>query len=362
MGDELVDDPRQQIINLVENSELFKVMTACEQAVNKRRQERLTAGNSGGNTVEADVLSEVSKLTGKPTTDFQNNPTEKFPKEHSNKIWEIIRQRINQEAKSRGEWAGIPMPVARHRLVLEPRYPFQHIADIDFSDDDDDSSERHGKRVIDLANVLLDFDARLKKRNKKCNLPGFSELVDGINDIVKKCNLRRPRLINCWRHAKYNGWVEIWEQPDGKRYADIRYNINRGIAMAMSTLGCVQDAFTQDIEQRAHEKLKELLKPHQYAQYFSCGMFLERSRKSGVTYLFRKLRPTIALKAFHDRDDMKILACLCMHPIGYYEKTWCGALCPTDDVIAHLMLMRGDEHHFWRKSNHHSPLDPEAGM
>lgn len=39
---------------------------------------------------------------------------------------------------------------------------------------------------------------------------------------------------------------------------------------------------------------------------------------------------------------MRIVACLCMHPIGYYADSWAGALCPTDDVITHLLLMRSE--------------------
>jgi hypothetical protein len=35
---------------------------------------------------------------------------------------------------------------------------------------------------------------------------------------------------------------------------------------------------------------------------------------------------------------------------------------PTDDVIAHLMLMRGDEHMFWRRCNQHQPWTKEAGV
>lgn len=35
---------------------------------------------------------------------------------------------------------------------------------------------------------------------------------------------------------------------------------------------------------------------------------------------------------------------------------------PTDDVIAHLTLMRGDEPMFWRRANQHGPDRPEAGL
>lgn len=39
-----------------------------------------------------------------------------------------------------------------------------------------------------------------------------------------------------------------------------------------------------------------------------------------------------------------------------------GAMCPTDDVIAHLSLMRGDEKMFWRRCNQHPAYRPEAGL
>jgi hypothetical protein len=58
----------------------------------------------------------------------------------------------------------------------------------------------------------------------------------------------------------------------------------------------------------------------------------------------------------------RILAVLCMHPIGHFQETFSGAMCPTDDVIAHLMLMRADEHHFWKKSNIHPSWSTNAGL
>lgn len=32
---------------------------------------------------------------------------------------------------------------------------------------------------------------------------------------------------------------------------------------------------------------------------------------------------------------------------------------PTDDIIAHLIMMRGDERSYWSKANQHAP---EAGL
>ena len=61
-------------------------------------------------------------------------------------------------------------------------------------------------------------------------------------------------------------------------------------------------------------------------------------------------------------DDTNILCAMCLHPIGYYAGSWAGAMCPTDDVLAHLMLMRGDEKMFWRRANQHAAYLPEAGL
>jgi len=84
----------------------------------------------------------------------------------------------------------------------------------------------------------------------------------------------------------------------------------------------------------------------------------ETSRK--VTYLFRKGRPTIAMR---EREECAYWLCaLCLHPIGYYGDTWAGVMCPTDEVIAHLLMMRGSEEKFWANANQH-PIDhPAAGV
>lgn len=97
--------------------------------------------------------------------------------------------------------------------------------------------------------------------------------------------------------------------------------------------------------------------------YLLTGMFLERSPRSGLTYLFRKLRPTVVLDARNnDATRVRVLCTLCLHPIAYYEGSWAGAMTPTDDVVSHLMLMRGDEHMFWRRANQHGATHSEAGL
>lgn len=92
------------------------------------------------------------------------------------------------------------------------------------------------------------------------------------------------------------------------------------------------------------------------------GMFGEFSPRSKLTYIFRRLRPTVVLDTRSDPESVRVRCCLCMHPIAYYEDTFAGAMTPTDDVIAHLMLMRGDEPMLWRRSNQHPAWHPNAGL
>ena len=56
------------------------------------------------------------------------------------------------------------------------------------------------------------------------------------------------------------------------------------------------------------------------------------------------------------------LCALCLHPIGYYGDTWAGVMCPTDEVIAHLLMMRGSEEKFWANANQHPLERPAAGV
>lgn len=76
--------------------------------------------------------------------------------------------------------------------------------------------------------------------------------------------------------------------------------------------------------------------------------------------VFRKGRPTIAIR--QTEEYSRALCALCLHPIGYYGDTWAGAMCPTDEVIAHLLMMRGSEEKYWANANQHPVDRPAAGV
>jgi hypothetical protein len=120
---------------------------------------------------------------------------------------------------------------------------------------------------------------------------------------------------------------------------------------------------TAEAELRAQESLKARISRSQYDAYVVSGMFPEHSPRSGLFYYFRKGYPTLAV-SFHGSyaENGKVLAALCLHPMGYYAGSHVGLMTPTDEVIAHLVMMRADERKFWAKSGQWSASDSRSGI
>lgn len=120
---------------------------------------------------------------------------------------------------------------------------------------------------------------------------------------------------------------------------------------------------TAEAELKAMETLKGKLNAGQWNCYVLSGAFAERSERSDIHYIFRKGLPTLAM-SWHGSyaESGRVLACLCLHPMGYYRDTHAGVMTPTDEVIAHLLFMRADEHGFWRKSGQWPASDTRSGL
>lgn len=225
--------------------------------------------------------------------------------------WAKARNAVRNMAAKAQEWAGIPMPIDGQQLVVEPKFA--------------------------AAAVLTSMYAKEDEP-----LP---------SSVTQR---------NCWWSDRLRAEIYIWNEGGKVLWAKLPrpHHFN----MDINALGC-SDVWGIEQESNAVHLLGSLVSHRQFKHYMLTGMFLETSKRSGLTYLFRRLRPTIAMDARdHTGGSARILAALCMHPIAYYAETWAGAMCPTDDVVAHLMMMRGDEHLFWKRCNQHSPSRPEAGL
>lgn len=217
------------------------------------------------------------------------------------------------------EYCGLPVPIKGERLVLEPRHPaYAAYQQID-------------------SEGMLDY--------------GYSCSNEDVNE--------ETALVNCFYSHRHRCDIVIYKVGNKIEWGKLPA-LNH-VTHDFATMAC-SVAWKVDAEIQAMETLRGMLEPHIFKMYFLSGMFIETSKRSGVTYIFRRLRPTVALRPDEKNNSMRILACLCLHPIGYYADTWAGALCPTDDVMSHLLLMRGDEPMFWKRANHIRPHRPEAGL
>lgn len=225
--------------------------------------------------------------------------------------WDALRNQMRALARAaNGLYAGIPLPLEGHPLVLEPRYP--------------------GATEIMKMGVSNADDVEIPHYIQKRGSFWSSHL--------------RSRVL-------------IWSEHD-----KLRFGIEPGIHHISHDLRSMGASEAWGIEQEVNavELLTHLISARQLKHYMLTGMFIETSRCSRVSYVFRRLRPTVALST--RGESLKILCALCLHPIGYYEGSFAGAMCPTDDVIAHLMLMRADERLFWARANQHPAGRPEAGL
>lgn len=220
-----------------------------------------------------------------------------------------LRAGLSRIAAGAALLAGIPMPLAGERLVVEPSYPH--------------------------AEALAAMGAQPEPHDDE----GWS-------------------LVNQWYSRRLRCDILVMRDAQG-RVSHGKLPAFHHIGYDLRTLGC-SDAWGLEQEHRALQLLGGMIRHRQMKQYVLTGMFLETSRKSRLTYMFRRLKPTVALSLAG--DTTRILAALCMHPIAFYAESWAGGMCPTDDVVAHLSLMRGDEAMLWRRSNQHPPYRPEAGL
>lgn len=173
---------------------------------------------------------------------------------------------------------------------------------------------------------------------------------------------------NTWFSKRYNNMVSIYQDINtGKCKLVVHnsqnepYNSSYKAMMYLATYRAAS-AYSLEAEEKALNLLKSIVTQEQYQKYVITGMLHEKSSKSGLLYIFRRQRPTIVLRKVETTDYLKhrFVAALCLHPQGYYQCSWAGTLVPTDDVVTHLMMMRGDEKYLWRKSSQHTLREVQA--
>lgn len=218
-----------------------------------------------------------------------------------------LRGKLRELSSERNDYSGYPIPLDGQRLVIEPTFKYRL--------DEIGKEPEEEAQDFKLRNIFWSWT-------------------------------KRSRIAVC-------------EDPDGKIWhCALSGSANQAKAL-LNTLGA-SDVWGLEQEAKAQNLLATLLPHRQFKQYLLTGSFLERSPHSEITYMFRRLRPTLAISG--RTGAAKILCALCMHPIGYYEESWAGCMTPTDDVLAHLLMSRGDERMFWKRCYQHPAWDPASGI
>lgn len=215
----------------------------------------------------------------------------------------ILRQRFGHS------WAGFPLPAPGFSMTVDERYPFAEVFEQEFPD-----------------------DFKIAEEEPQ------GEAIEG------------EEINTWWRPGKPGKHVGIVRQDDGSFRGWQSWPFSPVERIVKTFFAC--RSWNVSAEMRAMKKLRRHVTREQWNCYVLTGAFLEVSKRSQLVYIFRRLRPTIVVS-----ERGGCIGILCSHPIGYYDDAWAGAMVPTDDLLSHLLLMRADEHYFWRISNQHRPDD-----
>lgn len=230
--------------------------------------------------------------------------------------WDMAHAFLAQMSQDNDEWCGLPCPPEGESMVVHPSYPFAHI----FND------------AVPSAN-------------------GTFVHVCRTEDVFEDCQVR-----NEWLSERMRSTIQVWRK--GKKFGHSITGNTTGI-MTLKTMAAYS-MWDLEAELRAMESLHEKTTEAQFRAYLLTGSFLWTSPRSHVCYMFRRLRPTVAFGM--GTGHARVLCCLCIHPLGYLRDTWAGALCPTDNVLAHYLLARSDEHLYWKQSEQHAAYSPLSGI
>jgi hypothetical protein len=295
-----------------------------KRAAKQQRHRQTIQGNRHQRRAVEAVARSVSRPAVREPLPLEEALAVKRPVLEAVDKFSDLRNNLRRLAGKVNEWAGIPMPLDGQPLVIESSYPFA--------------------KILDGSVTTEQIEADNKKEEED------------------------QKVRNSWWSHRHRGHVYIWEEEGKIKHGVLPAGLANDILI--NTIGASY-AWGVEQEARAVQTLGTLVRHHTFKQYLMTGSFLERSKRSGIMYVFRRLRPTVAISTTRSgkrrfppfsEESTRVLCTLCLHPIGYYRNSWAGAMCPTDEVIAHLMLMRGDEHLFWRRANQHPSWVPQSGL
>ncbi len=173
----------------------------------------------------------------------------------------------------------------------------------------------------------------------------------------------RWSVINVWMPYP-DVMVLVYRTVTGEYLHFVLHRWDHSYDLLMRTDKVVWKTASSRAEKKARKGLLSQLSREQKRQLTLTNSFVEVG-KSGVRYLIRASRPTVAYREWKVErgvEATQFLAAMCLHPLGYYRRTYAGCMVPSDEMLAHLLLIRTGEHGFWRRANQHGLVDAAAGL
>jgi hypothetical protein len=277
-----------------------------------------------------------------------------LPEQHRSPVDEFSLQALDHMAVDAGLPCGIPAAVF---LILDS---------IDLSPSYAGALDSFFEECQRGAASNLEKEASPEKPEEEEEEEGAEEF-EGESEDLKKYRFHRQWLTSkAWRGEM--GIVNVLQDREtglfSKRFYP-RAAWETSLKFTANTMNYLTRYGVAAAERKAQKELEHLLNPQQKKHWLFTNSFYEKG-KSGVVYWLRKNRPTVAFRL--EMGDMKHgavltpLCALCLHPIGSLQQSFAGLLAPSDDLIAHLQLIRADEHGFWKKANQHPLHLPNAGI
>lgn len=312
------DEQRDKIKLVLHPDEIAPPDSVIPPTRRRGRPKGISRGQSYGRTayVTSDSGQVVSVAPVSGGVDTVEEAQATHPLEGA--TWRQLRWMMGKVCEDRGWHHGCPMPSGTNqtnRLIVAKGAPLHE----------------EGGGVVDFSR---------QPRVHVCSTKDVDE------DAVREVNSWSPRPTE----------VRVFRDSRGSYGLRLPKEHLR-LKVLMDTLITRAGSLDAETEITAMMSLRQKINDNQWESYILCGAFPETSTRSGVTYVIRKGLPTIAIKEKVNEDgtaSRHFLASLCLHPLGYYEHTFAGCQPPTDDAIAHLMLIRADEHRFWKKAGQHS--------
>jgi hypothetical protein len=271
------------------------------------------------------------------------------------------RQRLVEQTKDQP--AGVPQE-SKHEsltLILAKRYTKKNRESKKPTKESREETEKKRKSYID------------SMRKKYCaeNPDSLSEPTEEMLEqhlIWKESPFGEWLVRRMWYSSCIGGYAYIVQHPKTgkcKLTTNCLYNeTSLKIQLYINTYAASR-TYKVDAEKKAMQCLRAKVDKDQFERYIFTGTIFERSKRTGLVYIFRRARPTIVFREFIDeqgRNNQRFVAALCGHSQGYYSTTWAGTMVPTDDVVAHILMMRSDEYKFWKVCTQHGEFSPQAAV